>query len=273
MNCICVCCNWLDSGALEETERGGLYGSAEHQHMDIPISAALNRGNGIEEIKAIGTRMITPHPRQCKQERPDKSGEWSSFVACIHSGDRPRLERHALFKRYKSYAERRFNECLIPKRFDGDLHAKNLWIVAPKSEHVSIITAIKTILGPRNVCYKAPTSLWDGYKEQPCVIWSPCATWIKTHGSDLKQVGDRYQFRGETRRGALKINPIAIVIVITSQSPKRILCAHGVSHCDRFEFDGLARRYRVVETQQERNDVLSSLEERLATNLEHMRLN
>lgn len=207
-----------------------------------------------------------PQSFKCKCKCKSKSktdnnpSNRQSFIECIHSGDRTRLESNPLFKRYKSYAETRFNESLVLKEFNGALHDKNLWIVVSKQEQLQLISTIKMCLGAQRVFVKPSTHMWDGYKEHPCVIFSPSISFVKRNISDLKHWSDRYPFLGETRRGAMPINPISLFVWITSASPTRILG-------DRFEFNGLSRRYRVIETGIEIEHVIENCVETMTKNL------
>jgi Ras-related C3 botulinum toxin substrate 1 len=137
--------------------------------------------------------------------------------------------------------------------WDGDLHAKNVWIWGAPAIGKSRFAAQQSPV--RSTLRKNCDAIWDGYSlamtDHVIVENFPAAPEGDQLVSELEKWGDRYPFVGTVRRSTMLVEPARFTLVVTSH--------YSIAECFSRPVEQEAMRARFLEvemTADNRDDVL-----------------
>lgn len=133
-------------------------------------------------------------------------------------------------------AKRRMAELKPRRDYQGDLKAKNLWIVGPTGSGKSRM--VHDAFDPSRIYHKSLDKWWDAYRGEKCVLIEDAdPVHCKHLARDLKLWSDRYSLLVEKRHGHLRITPADYNLIVTSKFSLE-QCFQGTNYesiSDRFD--------------------------------------
>lgn len=138
------------------------------------------------------------------------------------------------------YEQKMIEKAKKPKKFEGDLKHKNLWIYGPTGTGKSRLVHEYAEANGLSIYNKLQNKWWDGFGGQALVhVEEACPEKMRLLGDHMKQWADRYPFLAEIKGSSRHIEP-SFNFIVTSN--------YRISDCFKEEdVPPLERRFDTLE--------------------------
>lgn len=150
------------------------------------------------------------------------------------------IEASPIYARHRAYFDNILARTFVTERYDGELVAKNLWIMGPPGTgKTRLVWDYKDSFNLR-IYPKNTNKWWDGYDGQQIVLIDDAdPNNMKYLAGHMKNWSDRYSFLAEVKGGSRMVNCMDYNLIVTSN--------YSIEECfNKTDAEALLRRFDVL---------------------------